>query len=65
MFRTIFAIIAIAIAANALLPTASQAGAGNHNNEIDSCGWYRQQAMNTHDEYWWWRFRKCMRGNDW
>ena len=29
------------------------------------CHWYKQLAMNTGDDYWWGRWRRCMRGNDW
>jgi hypothetical protein len=43
--------------------SASTAGdfGGNH----AYCQWYKQKAMNTGDEYWWARWRRCLRGYDW
>jgi hypothetical protein len=29
------------------------------------CHWYKQQAMNTGEELWWWRWRECIRGRYW
>jgi hypothetical protein len=29
------------------------------------CHWYMQQAWNSGDEYWWDRWRRCLRGDDW
>jgi hypothetical protein len=62
MLRTALAILAIIIAANALQATHSKANAGGRYNEAGTCHWFLKQAMNTSDEYWWYRYRSCMRG---
>ena len=62
MLRTALAIIAIVIAANALPSAQSPAHAGNRQNDAGYCYWFMKQAMNTGDEYWWYRYRSCMRG---
>jgi hypothetical protein len=48
----------------ALSDTPAQA-AGSAGSPHQFCHWFKQQAMNTGDEYWWWRWRRCIRGNYW
>ena len=62
MLRTALAVLAIVIAANTLQATHSNANAGGRDNDAGYCYWFLKQAMNTGDEYWWYRYRSCMRG---
>jgi hypothetical protein len=39
--------------------------AGDFGGNHAYCQWYKQKAMNTGDEYWWARWRRCLRGYDW
>lgn len=47
------------------LHVAGNANAGDWGGNAAYCQWYKQQAMNTGDEYWWDRWRRCMRGDFW
>lgn len=60
--RTILAAGAALLALTML--DAAEARAGWNSNAA-YCHWYRQQAWNTGDPYWWGRWRRCMRGWDW
>ena len=64
MSRTALAIIALVLAASALQSVQSEAAGrgGREQNDVAYCNWFRQQAMNTGDEYWWYRYRSCLRG---
>jgi hypothetical protein len=44
---------------------AREASGFGSNPQMAYCHWYKQKAMNTGDEYWWWRWRQCIRGWDW
>lgn len=54
--------IAAAFLALAFSPQPAHATGGGGNSQIQFCYWYKQQAMNTGDEYWWRRWRTCIRG---
>jgi len=64
MIRTLLA--AAALLALTALYTANEATAGfEAGGNAAYCHWFRQQARNTGDEYWWDRWRRCMRGDFW
>jgi hypothetical protein len=44
---------------------ANEASARNYGGNHAFCQWYKQKAMNTGDEYWWARWRRCMSGWYW
>jgi len=59
-----------AIAAAVALIGLATFGAANEAKALDwsdaaYCHWYLQQARKTGDEYWWDRWRRCLRGDDW
>ena len=56
---------ASALLALSALYTANEASAFFGDSNAAYCGWFRQQARNTGDEYWWDRWRRCMRGDFW
>jgi hypothetical protein len=63
MTRTALVLTALVLAATALQSLESEAGGrGREQNDVAYCNWFRQQAMNTGDEYWWFRYRSCVRG---
>lgn len=63
--RTIL-VAAAALFALTTLDGASEASARNgFGGSSPYCHWYRQKAMNTGEEYWWGRWRQCIRGWDW
>ena len=61
----------ILVAAAALLALSTASGAvkpavaGYESGNGAYCHWFKQKAMRTGDEYWWDRWRRCMRGNLW
>ena len=61
----------ILVAAAALFAAVTFIGAGEANAHggfgggSPYCHWYKQQAMNTGDDYWWGRWRRCIRGDYW
>jgi hypothetical protein len=59
------AVALIALIALSTLDAASGAKAGDESTNAAYCHWYWQQAMKTRDEYWWDRWRRCLRGDDW
>ena len=54
-----------AMLAVAALGTASEANAADKTGNHAYCQWFKQLAMNTGDDYWWDRWRRCMRGDFW
>jgi hypothetical protein len=61
-------IILVAAAAMFALTTfdaGGQAQAGIKTGDGAYCHWYRQKAMSTGSEYWWDRWRRCVRGDYW
>jgi len=59
-------VAAAALLALTVLYPAREAGAeAEAGGNAMYCHWYRQQARNTGDEYWWDRWRRCMRGDYW
>lgn len=56
---------AVALMALTTFDAATGARAGDESTNAAYCHWYRQLAMNTGDEYWWDRWRRCLRGDDW
>jgi hypothetical protein len=61
--------ILVAAAATLALSAASDAAnvavAGYDSGNAAYCHWFKQKAMQTRDEYWWDRWRRCMRGDFW
>ncbi len=55
---------AVALIGLATVDAASEVKA-NDWNDADYCLWYKLQAMKTGDKYWWDRWRRCLRGDDW
>jgi hypothetical protein len=55
---------AVALIGLATFGAASEAKADDW-SDAAYCHWYLQQARNTGDEYWWDRWRRCLRGDDW
>jgi len=62
MIRTTLGVLAILIATSLLAPEQSQARGDHHHNQADVCRGLRLKAMQTGDDYWWYRFYSCMRG---
>ena len=58
-------VAAAALLALTVLYTADEAGAQFGDSNADYCHWFLQQHRNTGDEYWWDRWRQCMRGDFW
>jgi hypothetical protein len=56
---------AVALIGLATFDAASEAKAGDESSNAAYCHWYWQQARKTGDEYWWDRWRRCLRGDDW
>ena len=55
----------VGLLALAMIDAAGVAKASDRSTNAAYCHWYRQQAMNTGDEYWWDRWRRCLSGDDW
>ena len=63
--KIILVAAAATLALSAASDSASQAVAGYESGNGAYCLWFKQKAMRTGDEYWWDRWRRCMRGNLW
>jgi hypothetical protein len=61
----IILVAAAALLALAAFESGNEAMAGVRSGNAAYCQWYKQQAMKTGDEYWWNRWRRCMRGDFW
>lgn len=57
--------VAAALALTAVATAAEASGRGGKGSPHQWCHWYKQQAMSTGSEQWWWRWRKCIRGWYW
>lgn len=69
MKKTFLAVSALALGAFALAALQSDAqatgrGGGGGQSQHQFCHWYKQKAMSTADEYWWHRWRRCMRNHE-
>jgi hypothetical protein len=42
--------------------TGRGGGAGQSQHQL--CFWYKQRAMSTGDEHWWYRWRRCIRNHE-
>lgn len=62
--KTVVVAVAAILALTALEPVG-EAGAGDKNGNAAYCHWYRQLAMNTGEERWWAKWRRCIRGDYW
>jgi hypothetical protein len=58
------AAFAVLIALTAL-SIPDKAGAGDETGDGAYCLWYKLQAMKSGEEYWWDRWRRWLRGDDW
>ncbi len=62
MIRTTLGVLAIVIATSLLAPDPGRAAGDRHHNQAEVCSGLRHKAMQTGDDYWWYRFYSCMRG---
>lgn len=63
--KKVILVAAAALFAQLVLGAANDASARDYSGNGAYCLWYKQKAMSTRDEYWWARWRQCMRGWDW
>ncbi len=63
MKMILMAVSAAALGVLALQSEAQATGRGGH-GQHQFCHWYKQKAMSTGDEYWWERWRRCIRYNE-
>jgi hypothetical protein len=67
MKKTTMALAALAVAVLALSVLGTEAnatGRGGSNSQHQLCFWYKQKAMSTGEEYWWARWRACIRNHE-
>ena len=62
--RIVWVAVAALLALTAL-ESVDEARANDKSGNAAYCHWYKQLAMNTGDEQWWARWRRCIRGNYW
>ena len=58
-------VAAAALLAFTAIGTVDEARAGVRSGNAAYCHWYKQLAMNTGEERWWDKWRRCMRGDYW
>lgn len=63
--KTVLLVGATLLALTAFAPRTSLGAASDYGGNHAYCLWYKQKAMSTGEEYWWTRWRLCLRGYDW
>ena len=63
--KTVLVVAAALLALTVFESRSNVSVAGDYGGNHAYCLWYKQKAMSTGDEYWWARWRRCLRGYDW